>query len=57
MVLAATAIPEPELALAVNWARSQGLIRPGEYAVLLRGRSTGDLLSRGVLVRQIEKPT
>lgn len=55
MVLAASATPEPELAFAVNWARSRGLIRPGEYAVLLRGRSAGDLLSRGVLVRQIEK--
>ena len=37
---AATA--EQELAFAIEWAKSRGLVRPGQHAVLVRGRVPGE---------------
>jgi pyruvate kinase len=48
---AATA--EQVLDFAIDWAKSRGLVRPGQYAVLVRGQVPGEHPSRAVLARQV----
>ena len=50
--------PEPvsaerELDLIAEWAKSRGLIRPGQAAVLVRGQTPGEGRSRAVLAREV----
>ena len=44
---------ERELAQAIERARERGLIKQGEYAVLVRGQVPGEDASRAVLVRRV----
>jgi pyruvate kinase len=45
---------EQELAVAIDWARSRGLVQAGQRIVLLRGKMPGqDGSSRAVLVREV----
>ena len=44
---------EQELAFAIDWARSRGLVQPGRYAVLLRGQVPGQDRSRAVLACEV----
>ncbi len=53
IVLPHSSSADPELAFACDWALSRGMIRPGQYAVLLRGRTPGDGPSRGVFVHRV----
>lgn len=53
LILPAPASAEEELAFACDWARSRGLVRPGQHAVLLRGLVPGQDRSRGVLAREV----
>ncbi|MBO0697170.1 MAG: pyruvate kinase [Zavarzinella sp.] len=51
--------PEPapaerDLAFATGWAKARGLVKPGQYAVLVRGQVPGEDPSRAVLVRQVK---
>jgi pyruvate kinase len=48
-----TATAEQELAFAIEWAKSRGLVRPDQYAVLVRGQVPGEDPSRAVLARQV----
>jgi pyruvate kinase len=50
--------PEPvsaerELDFIAEWAKSRGLIRPGQAAVLVRGQTPGEGRSRAVLAREV----
>jgi len=47
------ATAERELGIAIGWAKSRGLVRPGQHAVLVRGQVPGDDPSRAVLARQV----
>jgi pyruvate kinase len=42
IVLAETAAPEQLLSRGIEWAKSHGLAREGQYAVLLRGQQIAD---------------
>jgi pyruvate kinase len=44
---------EREFAYAIDWARSQGLVRPGDNAVMVRGQVPGEDPSRAVLAREV----
>jgi pyruvate kinase len=44
---------EHELTLAIDWARSQGLLQAGQRVVLLRGAMPGPVDTRAVLVREV----
>jgi pyruvate kinase len=44
---------EQDLTFAVEWARSRGLLGPGQHVVLLRGHLPGLDRSRAVLARQV----
>ena len=44
---------EQELRIAIGWAKSRGLVRPGQHAVFVRGQVPGDDPSRAVLARQV----
>jgi pyruvate kinase len=48
-VLPETSFAERVLEFGVNWAKSHGLVRPGEHAVLLRGRVENHTNIRAVL--------
>jgi pyruvate kinase len=45
--------PEKELAFAMEWARGKGLVKTGQYAMLLRGEMPGQFKGRAVLARQV----
>jgi pyruvate kinase len=45
---------EQELAFAIDWAKSRGVVRPGQHVVLLRGEMPGTAKSRAVLVREVK---
>src|SRR4051794_12390867 len=47
------ATAERELDLAIQRAKERGAVRPGQYAVLLRGQVPGEDPSRAVLVRRV----
>jgi pyruvate kinase len=54
----ATVAPEKlsvqqELAFAINWARTRGLVRTGQHVVLLEGEMPGQPTSRAVVVRAV----
>jgi pyruvate kinase len=49
----ATATTEQQLSLAIDWARTRGLVQPGQHVVLLRGEMPGQVKSRAVLVREV----
>jgi pyruvate kinase len=44
---------EQELAFAIDWARSRGLVQAGRRVVLLRGYMPGQAESRAVLSREV----
>jgi pyruvate kinase len=44
---------EQELKFAIDWAKSNSLVRSGQYAVLLRGQIAGQPKSRAVLVGEV----
>ena len=44
---------EQEFSYALDWARSRGLVRPGENAVMVRGQVPGEDPSRAVLAREV----
>jgi pyruvate kinase len=44
---------ERELFYAIDWAKSRGLVRPGENAVMVRGQVPGEDPSRAVLAREV----
>jgi len=48
-----SATAEEELRTAIGWAKSRGLVRPGQFAVFVRGQVPGDDPSRAVLARQV----
>ena len=54
----ATVAPEnpglqQELAIAINWARTRRLLRPGQHVVLVEGEMPGQPTSRAVVVRAV----
>jgi pyruvate kinase len=53
LVVPAGAKTEEELAVANEWARSRGLVRPGQRVVLLRGEMPGGGKSRAVVAREV----
>jgi pyruvate kinase len=53
IVAADAGSPEQELALAIDWARSRGLLQAGQHVVLLRGELPGQTKTRGVLIRKV----
>jgi pyruvate kinase len=53
VVVADTAQAEQALAFGIDWARSRGLVQPGQHGVLLRGDMPGQARSRAVLVREV----
>ncbi len=54
LILPASVSPEQELTFASDWAKTRGLIRAGQNAVLLRGQVPGEDRSRGVLVHEVQ---
>ena len=44
---------EQQLAFAAEWAKSRGLVRSGQHAVLVRGQVAGEDKSRAVLAREV----
>jgi pyruvate kinase len=44
---------QQELAFAINWARTRGLVRPGQHVVLLEGEMPGQPTRRAVVVRTV----
>ena len=54
LVLPETPWAEHILTLAIDWARSQDLVRPGEHAVLLRGQVPDRPHLRAVLVGTVQ---
>jgi pyruvate kinase len=44
---------EQEFSLAIERAKERGVVKPGQYAVLVRGQVPGENPSRAVLVRQV----
>jgi len=53
LVLAEASSAQRELALGIDWARSQSLIRPGQHVVLLRGQVADQPKSRTVMAREV----
>jgi pyruvate kinase len=53
VVEAEAVLNRQELAFAIDWAKDRGLVRPGQYAVLLRGQVPGQEKSRAVLAREV----
>lgn len=53
LILAQSSAAEEELTFASDWAKSRGLVRPGQHAVLVRGQVPGGSRSRAVVVREI----
>jgi pyruvate kinase len=53
VVTDASSSAEQELAFAIEWARTRGLLQPGQHVVLLRGEMPGQPKTRGVLVRKV----
>jgi len=47
------ATAEREFDLAIQRAKERGAVKPGQYAVLVRGRVPGDERGRAVLVREV----
>jgi pyruvate kinase len=45
--------PQQELAFAIDWARTQRLVQPGQHVVLLRGEMPGQPTGRAVFVRAV----
>lgn len=45
---------EKELRFAIDWARTRGVIRPGQRVVLLRGEMPGRDVGRAVLVQEVD---
>jgi pyruvate kinase len=52
-VVSDRASTEQELAFAIDWAQSRGLIQGGQHVVLLRGETPGQVKSRAVLAREV----
>jgi pyruvate kinase len=53
LVMAETASAEQQLAFAIDWAKSQRLIRSGQHVVLVRGQVPGEPHSRAVLAQEV----
>ena len=53
LVLPEVASARQELAFGIDWAKTTGLVRSGQYAVLLRGQVAGQPTSRAVLAGQV----
>jgi pyruvate kinase len=45
--------PQQELAFAISWARTRGLVQPGQHVVLVRGAMPGQPTSRDVMVQAV----
>jgi len=54
VVRAETTSTEEDLTFAIGWARTRGLIQPGQHVVLLRGEMPGRARSRAVLARAVD---
>ena len=44
---------EQELSFGMSWAKSHGLVRPGEHAVLLRGQTAGQANTVAILAGEV----
>ncbi len=44
---------EHELSVGMSWAKSQGLVRPGQHAVLLRGQTASQANTAAILAGQV----
>ena len=44
---------EHQLSFGVDWAKSHGLVRPGQHAVLLRGQTAGQAHTAAILAGQV----
>ena len=44
---------EQGMTFAIDWAKGQRLVKPGQYVVLLRGEIPGQFKSRAVLAREV----
>jgi len=44
---------EEELRFGIDWAKSHGLVRPGQHVILLRGQIAGQPRSRAVLAGEV----
>jgi pyruvate kinase len=53
LVLAEVSSGRDELAFGIEWAKSNGLVRPGDHAVLVRGQVAGQPTIRAVLAGQV----
>ena len=53
LVLSEASSAQRELALGIDWAKSQSLIRPGQHVVLLRGQVPDQPRSRTVMAREV----
>jgi pyruvate kinase len=53
VVMSETFQAEQELAFAIDWARSRGLVQTGQRVVLLHGELPGQAESRAVLAREV----
>src|SRR5262245_54897845 len=53
LVLAQDASAEEQLAFAIDWARANRLVKPGQHIVLVRGQVPGEPRSRAVLAREV----
>jgi hypothetical protein len=52
-VLPGAVTAEEQLALAINWAKSNRLVKPGQHVVLLRGQVPGEPKSRAVFAQEV----
>jgi pyruvate kinase len=52
-VSATTESTEQKLDFAIDWAKTRGLVQPGQHVVLLRGEMPGQVKSRAVVVREV----
>jgi pyruvate kinase len=53
LLLEGSSSAEQELVFGIEWAKSHGLVRPGQHAVLLRGQVAGRPRSRAVLAGEV----
>jgi pyruvate kinase len=53
LVLPGAVTAEEQLALAINWAKSNRLVKPGQHVVLLRGQVPGEPKSRAVFAQEV----
>ena len=44
---------EQELSFGMSWAKSHGLVRPGQQVVLLRGQTAGQANTVAILAREV----